>query len=474
MNAIESLMLPTLAADPAGAIISANSGDNPQETGVSVDFDQMFTLSLELTGKPDGATHVQVPHLPGGKILPVEDGEELPGYAEAIPQDGEHPLLAQVAATNTQVAPELIVRQADAPDVGSAAAVKDNTPSSRIGTLRASERQSEYALNRVPQQTQENPSEAKSSVGEQPLDGLKATVAPASPLTAKLHLPEMPFGKPPPAQYYSAPVIRLSDAHGSFAEAPVGAAKTTETAFTADILRNFDKAQAAKSSGTAVHAQVEGAETAPQRAPQAANTNPPAQPTTTPAPIPITAEAQRPAPPANGTDAMPTATPAPQRYDFTQVVDRLAEARELARPGRAEMQVMHREFGQVSMHLDVSGGALKVALTNANADFGLAVHAALAKHVANANPETIRAETIRPDVAGPQAGQTASQSSTPQQHSTTPAGSFASQQQSEGQQRQQDTQRGHTVQSQTREQGSNREDEATARSNPKRDTALFA
>ncbi len=56
------------------------------------------------------------------------------------------------------------------------------------------------------------------------------------------------------------------------------------------------------------------------------------------------------------------------------------------------MQVMHRDFGQVSVQFDITGGALKVALANAHASFAPAVQAALAERPGHAPAEAIRAD----------------------------------------------------------------------------------
>lgn len=83
----------------------------------------------------------------------------------------------------------------------------------------------------------------------------------------------------------------------------------------------------------------------------------------------------------------------PVRHEFAELVDRLSEARELSRPGRAEMQLAHRDFGQVSLRFDLDGQSLKVAMSSAHGGFVAAAQAALA--------ETARADAPRADVAPP-------------------------------------------------------------------------
>lgn len=76
---------------------------------------------------------------------------------------------------------------------------------------------------------------------------------------------------------------------------------------------------------------------------------------------------------AASTDAAPT------RHDFEAVVDRLTEARDLARPGRADLHLPHREFGAVSVQFELAGQALKVAMSSPDQAFAPAVQAALAE-----------------------------------------------------------------------------------------------
>jgi hypothetical protein len=76
---------------------------------------------------------------------------------------------------------------------------------------------------------------------------------------------------------------------------------------------------------------------------------------------------------AASTDAAPT------RHDFEAVVDRLTEARDLARPGRADLHLNHREFGAVSVQFELAGQALKVAMSSPDQAFAPAVQAALAE-----------------------------------------------------------------------------------------------
>lgn len=89
----------------------------------------------------------------------------------------------------------------------------------------------------------------------------------------------------------------------------------------------------------------------------------------------------------------PAAATTGERHDFTAVIDKLAEARELARPGRADMHVAHREFGQVSVQFELAGQALKVAMTSADPGFAPAVQAALADRPVAPAADAARADS---------------------------------------------------------------------------------
>ncbi|MXO71164.1 hypothetical protein [Alteraurantiacibacter buctensis] len=95
-----------------------------------------------------------------------------------------------------------------------------------------------------------------------------------------------------------------------------------------------------------------------------------------------------------GAQLAPAAAEAtPERHDFSAVIDKLSEARELSRPGRADMHLAHREFGQVSVQFELAGQALKVAMTSADPGFAPAVQAALADRPAAAVADPARTDS---------------------------------------------------------------------------------
>lgn len=111
---------------------------------------------------------------------------------------------------------------------------------------------------------------------------------------------------------------------------------------------------------------------------------------------PLLADAPRPAAGADPQALQSSAATAPAgRHDFEAIVDRLSEARELALPGRASLQLAHREFGPVSVQFDMAGQSLKVALASADAAFAPAVQAALAERpvMAPGDASAMRSDT---------------------------------------------------------------------------------
>jgi hypothetical protein len=115
-----------------------------------------------------------------------------------------------------------------------------------------------------------------------------------------------------------------------------------------------------------------------------------------PNPTPLLADPPRAASVDQQAPAVTSTAPA-ERHDFSAIVDRLTQARELAQPGRAAMQLAHRDFGQVSVQFDMAGPALKVAMTSPDAGFAPAVEAALGERPIAALVESGRADMSRAD-----------------------------------------------------------------------------
>ena len=152
------------------------------------------------------------------------------------------------------------------------------------------------------------------------------------------------------------------------------------------------------------------------------------------------------------------------RHDFEAVVGKLAEARELARPGRAEMHVPHREFGQVSVRFDLAGDALKVAMSSPDAAFAPAVQAALAERPVTPLADAIRADSGRADAAP-------ARSDAPVSASSAQVGPQADGQRSDAQQRNAAATRNSTEQVQRQREG---DEQGSRQPSAGRDGGLFA
>lgn len=75
------------------------------------------------------------------------------------------------------------------------------------------------------------------------------------------------------------------------------------------------------------------------------------------------------APPVLAQPAFTPADPALRPHDFTQLVDRLVAARELASPQAFQVAVQHGEFGPVQLRFQREGEGLSVTLASADPDF---------------------------------------------------------------------------------------------------------
>ena len=71
----------------------------------------------------------------------------------------------------------------------------------------------------------------------------------------------------------------------------------------------------------------------------------------------------------------PAAGSAP--HDFSQLIDRLATARETAQPQAATLALSHADFGKVELHFANDGSSLSVTMASADPDFARAVQAAV-------------------------------------------------------------------------------------------------
>jgi hypothetical protein len=91
---------------------------------------------------------------------------------------------------------------------------------------------------------------------------------------------------------------------------------------------------------------------------------------------PAAALAAAAAPALSGASAFIPADPALRPHDFTQLVDRLIAARELAAPQGFQLAVQHGEFGAIRLSFRQEGDGLNVTMASTDPDFARVVSAA--------------------------------------------------------------------------------------------------
>lgn len=527
---LSDLLIASANGVAATAPAKAAQGDNPQKTVLLEEFAQMFSASIAEQGEPAPTATAQAAALPDGKGLPVPDGKDLPDAPTDVVASVNVLNLPATALSGSMANPAALTETPLRDNTLSAAtvAVVDANPDKPGKSLSASHSTTLFVATPFPAKALANANEdahpeqlnrpglpatkasprldrslplpqlqnaplANTTPAPQPVTNAARFDVPLDPaprvagnghvlasnaatpilpeLQARSSVLQSPRISPNPAASAGAVTTPDPVASPKAVTAPELAARPVTAAVPASITPPAAIAApaplAAESAEDTGEAQQQRTGPAPAHAPAPAPALAPApagasQQTT---PVAVTMEPQRPSA-SQPTVTEPTPAPTQPRHDFGQVVERLAEARELARPGRAEMQVMHREFGAVSMQFDVTGGALKVALANAHAGFAPAVQAAMAER-----PVTAPVEAARADVPNQQQqGQQSAQSSAAPQMASNP--SFTGH--GDAQQRHQDAQRSATVQPQTREQADAREGEQSARARPRRDNALFA
>lgn len=168
----------------------------------------------------------------------------------------------------------------------------------------------------------------------------------------------------------SASTPQMAEAQAAAAATPV-AAQSSRRERAEQLVQTASLETGETASTDRLHPSARNAPAAPV-APAAATAPSPAAPTA------IIADAPQPVA-APTIERAVTAPQTAERHDFGAVVERLAAAREMAQPGRADMQMMHREFGNISVQFEMAGQSLKVAMTSGDAAFAPAVQAALAE-----------------------------------------------------------------------------------------------
>ncbi|WP_121116572.1 hypothetical protein [Croceibacterium ferulae] len=123
--------------------------------------------------------------------------------------------------------------------------------------------------------------------------------------------------------------------------------------------------------------------------------------------MPVTADLHSAASPADPVASAPQLRPEPQQLamqDLTQIVERLAAAREAAAPAATQLAVEHAEFGPLSLSIQQGDrGELAIAVTAADRDNQAALVAAIAQAEApgfEQAPERRGSESAQRDPAG--------------------------------------------------------------------------
>lgn len=370
----------TLALDmiaPSGKAAKAGMPAEAQDSAVSEQFASLLAgeipLPAELEALPEAVLAPQPAAMPGNG-LPHETGKSLPVAGEAAealairgtpaipaaPVVAEHPVPQAKPAQAAQVSPAQ-----EEPDVADKPAKPDQQIAKPEAPAPAPQRQP-LAITVTAQQT-----------------------APAAQAVAPV-LPAEVAERQQAAQQSLSNTQPLAKPRGEVTLEP-------DTGDTGDA-----------ATGERQQGQPRMAASAPAAAPVPA----PSQPVT------ISAEQQQVTTTTPADRAFAASPTTSDRHDFNAVVERLAHARETAQPGRADMSIVHREFGNISVQFEMAGHALKVAMTSSDAAFAPAVQAALADRPIAAVSDAARADMQ----TGRNDGQSSSQNTAGQQGQPSPDG----------------------------------------------------
>ncbi|MCR2832783.1 hypothetical protein [Parerythrobacter lacustris] len=273
---------------------------------------------------------------PGGKLLPVTSGNGLPPMSAG-----------PIAPNNAKASAPVDAGTIDRHGAG------DSTGDASAGSVSA---------------------DAAVDQGSPPPEP-PATTAPVSVLPvllADLAGASLPAGQTP-----ADPAAAIVP--GTMASGDPGQSPTDEASSVAVSAASLPKAVPAAVAPSSPEPEATDDATVQPKDPRQAPTLPAAASAgTTAVSIQPIASTPPPGPAAPQAGPVPGDPPAVPRHEFAQLVEKLAEAREWARPGRAEMQLAHREFGPVSMQFEINGQALKVALSSPHSGFVAAAQAAMA------------------------------------------------------------------------------------------------
>ena len=341
---------------------------------------------------------LELPAQPAAKAQPLPSAQPLPGAQPAEPKASDT-ALPKADAAPVQARTETVAKTETAParrltQTGGVVAAETGKP------VRTDSAPVE-ATARTQKPSEAPETDASESIVAPLLQGLTAAQPASENVAAKATAETRP-----------APAPRPETARVSLARLA-----GRETALASEQAAAPAQAQAQAAPIAADPAHKAGIQAALARlSEQFGSPEKPAQPATAPSPIATGADlsaAQRPAhgvmglsrewKPLVGAEAGPTdntsqagviaTTPAPATpptmpgqplpaqmptRDFEQLVERLAQAREAARPASAEMKLDHAEFGQVNLRFDQGDKGLNVSMRSSDPDFAPTIRAALA------------------------------------------------------------------------------------------------
>ena len=439
-------------AKPGGKLPDESMPENPQNSAVSEGFAEL----LEVGSPPAGAQAGELAAIAvaeTGKPLPPATGKSLPGAALAVPQ-GDIPLPIAPRGQRAEAA-----APADQPPIARKTVQRQTATEMPIkpphgtaipaGTDRVEAKPGEPSLPAASGEARPQFKLTLSGDGDGPSRPIPANAALPDREAASEPMPtsERAFARSENAMRLAqmAPVPPAFRQQVEVAASPEAkpvtqvASKAETTAITNANIKTGTKigtnseqasAQTARRDqreALPIAGKAEAGEDAKPDRPQiaaraqqaAANPAPIQQPVqqtvqqavqqavTVPSSIAVEAPQQLATPSA---DRSASATQPAPRHDFEAVVERLAIARETAQPARADMQVTHREFGNIALQFDMAGQSLRVAMANADSGFAPAVQAAMTEAArSDAQHQRHEGQSGQNSQQGPQ-GQTSAQS----------------------------------------------------------------
>ncbi|MFC3098913.1 hypothetical protein [Alteraurantiacibacter palmitatis] len=358
-----------LSGNPFGRDPAESGKDLPVAAGIAVPDAAALAVLPDLPAPQDPAPPVPAPPVPAPPVPAPAALTAALAVPDAAP-NADVPLAAERAAPSLPAAPQVASsKPAMAQEMPGAAAMP--VPAAALArsvapAITAAPLAMPFARSEIQVKLRGEPSHLSAAQST----GAPVTAAPVTTADGAAQLvPEQLLARASAVQAIAA---RLAERAAPSAATPLeGAAQESASPLPAVLAMPVRSA----ARGAAMAEVAGDKSTAAQ-----ANAPLPAAPASAPAPAPslALADAPRMAAAENTGTPQAAATPATPGHDFEAVIDKLAQARELAQPGRASLQIAHREFGQVAVQFDMIGQSLKVALSSSDAGFAPAVQAALA------------------------------------------------------------------------------------------------